>query len=183
MASQLLFADSQRPGVVATTAYLPFPPVTTTYYASCHVTNPDGTQEVYAAGPAKTLLVRSEECLRVDGAGAVVAKGNLVRLKAVGCVGAVSWQTGGQLVGIGAELSHAPLPPTTPAPVRYTASCSEPVCTQTVSVSLGECQFSLTASRQRVSIAESVTLSASGCRGARWCGVRGRRAPASPSNP
>ncbi|GAB4054575.1 hypothetical protein GCM10028810_63530 [Spirosoma litoris] len=143
--------------------YLPFPTVTTTYYAACHITNADGSETIYPATHPKTIVITSDACMRIDVATPSVTKGKPVKLTAVGCIGDVSWSAGDQLVGVGPILTHTPVPATTPSAYLYTATCSNPACDQTVTVQVKNCQFTVTPAQKAVKIAEAVVLTTAGC--------------------
>lgn len=145
--------------------YQPFPTATTDYYGSCQVSGTDGSVITYPAITTKRLVVISTSCIQITANKSVLTKGESVQLNAKGCIGTVNWSLAGTNLGLGATLTHTPLPATTPSSMTYVAACSNPACSQTAVVTVNACSFLLTAAKTKVAIAEAVVLSSSGCSG------------------
>ncbi|WP_428663802.1 hypothetical protein [Runella sp.] len=143
----------------------PLPRVTTTYYATCYQND-----RVFPAANPKTIVITSNDCMRLDPVPVSVALGGSVSLTAEGCSGEVRWYNGAAELGRGRTLVHTPLPtknPTQSSPVAYVyeAVCADPVCRVKTSVSVKACRFLITAAKTLAKIAEPVQLNSEGCDG------------------
>ena len=139
---------------------IPFPPVTTTYFATCRLQNGISLP----AENEKLVIVNSNDCFRIEPRLASVTKGEKLRLTALGCTNAV-WTQGGSYIGTGRELTIVPSPETTPVILTYIAQCDELKCSEEISVEILPCNFKINAPAAPIKIAEPTTLTASGCSG------------------
>ncbi|ADB40283.1 fibronectin type III domain-containing protein [Spirosoma linguale] len=153
--------------IYANQAYLPFPNQSTTYYASCQLTNPDGSTTVYPARNSKTVIVPSDNCMSIDQTEIQVSTGQQVVFTAKGCLGSVVWSSTGLASVTGNTFTATPFVPfgSINPIVNYQATCSQPVCTQTVSVYVDPCRFFIKATSKQVKIGDEVPLTATGCSG------------------
>ena len=161
--STLVFQNSYivSGGIGLGLPFLPMPAVTTTYYASCYR---NGVS--YPATNAKTLVVNTlGGCLTVTRDAWQITHGNPINLKASGCLGQTTWTFNGSTVGTGNTLTHTPTLSSTPNNATYTATCTNPACSQSVAIRVQPCQFSISSPKNPVKIAEPLLLSAKGCSG------------------
>jgi hypothetical protein len=108
-----------------------YPAVTTTYYATCFAT--DGT--VYTAPNPKTLVVPSEQCIRIAG-NRNLGKGDAISLTVTGCLdnNNIKWNKDGKPFGTGVKLDDI-----ASATSTYTATCNSPICTVSQIVTVKGC--------------------------------------------
>ncbi len=129
---------------------------TTTYTASCWYESGASSCQV-----SKTIIVNPCQ-LSATASSELIRQGESVTLRAEGCLnGFIAWDVKGSESGV---LTVSPLSTTT-----YTASCwysnsnGVPSCSISKTIVVNPCELKATASKQRISQGESVTLRAEGC--------------------
>ncbi|MFN3487551.1 MAG: fibronectin type III domain-containing protein [Emticicia sp.] len=133
------------------------PTVNTTYTARC--TGANGT----FIDKSFSLIASSNSCLRFKDNISTIAKGDKINLEILGCIGTLTWKKGTEILGTGASITDVPLLETT-----YTASCSNPVCSESRKIIVTPCSpsnFQANTAKKSVKIAEQTTLSINGCTG------------------
>jgi hypothetical protein len=129
---------------------------TTTYTASCWYESGASSCQV-----SKTIIVNPCQ-LSATASSELIRQGESVTLRAEGCLnGFIAWDVKGSESGV---LTVSPLSTTT-----YTASCwysnsnGVPSCSISKTIVVNPCELTATASKERISQGESVTLRAVGC--------------------
>lgn len=134
------------------------PTQTTTYIATCVSENKIVVQQNV------TLNISSKNCFAIE-APASIEMGEEAILTVTensGCIGDITWFEGTEQIDEAFETYVTPSQTTT-----YTAKCSNPLCTESVTIKVKPCSLAITTSAPdgatSIKMGETITLSTDGC--------------------